>query len=96
MIFSRRSALEALRLTDPVTREEIDAAWRRRIREEHEDAGGNGGDLDRLKHARNKLLSDDDVRSKATDCGKNTSCKMCGGRRYIRGKFGATPCTSCN
>jgi hypothetical protein len=96
MILSRRSALAILSLRDPVTRAEIESAWKRAVRAAHPDAGG-AGDIAELSRARDKLLSDDDVYANAlANCGKNTSCKMCGGQGTVRGKFGATPCTSCN
>lgn len=96
MIFSRRTALQTLGLTDPVTREEIGAAWKRAVRAAHPDAGG-AGDVAELGRARDKLLSDADIYDRAlANCGKNTSCKMCGGQGTVRGRFGAIPCTSCN
>lgn len=98
MILSRRTALQTLGLKDPVTRADIESAWRRKVRETHPDAGG-AGDVATLGRARDKLLADDDVRhsgNNSAGCGKNTSCKLCGGRRTVPGRFGPLACVACN
>jgi hypothetical protein len=49
------SQLLGVRLRD-ISRETVESAFKKRLREVHPDAGGDGGDMARLKKARDLLL----------------------------------------
>jgi hypothetical protein len=62
-------------------------AFRRKVKEDHPDAGGNGGDMALLTEAKDLLV--------AALCGKNT-CVQCSGRGTIKARLGSVECGKCH
>lgn len=87
----RMNIVEARRLLawglEPVTLENIDAAFRAAVRAHHPDNGGPGADMAKLGAAR------DHLRQVVT--GAELSCKTCGGEGSVRAKLGRVPCGAC-
>jgi len=86
-------ARRLLGVSEGATPEEIRAAFTRAVKDAHPDAGGQGGDIQQLKWARNLLL---ERRLPNENTAAIHPCPMCNGRGSVALGFGYERCTTCN
>lgn len=79
-------ARKILHISNGYTEQTVRDAFFIRLHEQHPDCGGGGGDIDRLKQARDVMLE---------KLGVKTPCPQCKGRGTVSLRFGVIDCTRC-
>lgn len=77
-------ARQLLGLVNGYTVDDVRFAFSRAVKAAHPDAGGTGGDMTKLRDARDLLL------------GAKKTCVPCKGRGRILGRMGSVMCSRCN
>jgi hypothetical protein len=88
----REQAAAELGVAEDATRDEIRAAFTARVKEQHPDAGGPGGDISSLKRARDYLLTTEPEKELLK---QELTCPLCGGSGMVPAGFGSAQCASC-